>query len=58
MTTIIYTGTGKVIQIRHVDKTDFQEAVKRFGNYEIVKNYQDIGKIDKDITTMKWFKEN
>jgi hypothetical protein len=56
MTTIVYTNTNKVIQVRHVGDADLVQALKKFGHYKIVKDYQDIRKIDKDITTLEWFK--
>jgi len=54
MTTIIYTNTNKVIEIRHIDNIDLQIVLKNFNDFEIVENYKDIRKIDKRIDTPQY----
>lgn len=50
MTTIIYDRLkNKVIQFRYQDEAKLTKALKKYSNYEIVENWADIRKINKDI---------
>ena len=51
MTTIIYCRfRNKVIQIRHSTEESLEKVLRKFPGCEVIEDYSDIRKINKDIS--------